>query len=242
MSKIHPADNMTVAMARLLHDNETVFHGVASQMPMTAILLAKKIHAPNLVYMSIAGGVDAFPVPLPTETTTDFCLLHNSSAYISLAEMFDLCARSKMDVAFLGGVQIDAYGRINMSVIGDFWSPKVRLPGGAGSAVVMPTAKRSILWRAKHDPKTFVSKLPFVTADGNCEFVVTPYCIFKREDGLLKVWRIFEGITIDKLKAETGFGILTTKDFTSFAEPSEKELAVLKEIDPNGARYREFQT
>lgn len=241
MQNNYLADCMTVAMARLLRDQEIVFHGVASPMPMVATLLAKKMHAPNLVYISIAGGVDSLPDVLPTETTSDFKLLEKSGAYFSLMEIFDLSARGKLDTAFLGGVQIDKHGRTNMSVIGEFWSPKVRLPGGAGSAVVMPTARKTILWRTKHDPKTFVDTLSFITAAGNTEYVVTPRCIFKREEDVLKVWQTFPGETLENIKQQTGFEVLLSQNFSDFISPTEEEQALLKSMDPAGVRYREFQ-
>ena len=240
MTTHHPADLMTIAMSRLLQDGEVVFHGVASPMPMTAVILAKHTHSPNLIYLSIAGAVDGSPAVLPTETTTDNSLLENCVSYITLTDIFDLSARGKLDTAFLGGVQIDKKGQINMSVIGDFEKPKVRLPGGAGSAVVMPTAKQTILWRTKHDVKTFVDKLSFITASGNTAYVITPRCIFKREDGLLKVWRVFEGEDLATLAKETGFEIETAVDYKQFEIPTEQELKFLELIDPKGARYREF--
>ena len=85
----------------------------------------------------------------------------------SLAEVFDLSMRGGLDVAFLSGVQFDNHGGVNASVIGDYHKPKVRLPGGAGSAVLIPTARRAILWRTKHDRRTFVDKPDFLTARGN---------------------------------------------------------------------------
>ena len=104
---------------------------------------------------------------------------------MTLTDLFDLAARGRLDTAFLSGVQIDGAGRINMSVIGDFARPTVRLPGGAGSAALMPRAKRTILWRTKHDPRVFVERLDFVTAQGNVDRVVTPLCVFRRRDGRL---------------------------------------------------------
>ena len=124
---------MAVVMARLLRNGERVFHGVASPLPMVAILLAKRLHAPTLVYLNIAGSVDPAPVSL-TKSSTGPALLAGSATLVTLADLFDLSARGELHTAFLSAVQIDGAGRINMSVIGDFDHPKVRLPGGAGSA------------------------------------------------------------------------------------------------------------
>src|SRR5215216_1117951 len=104
MRDMQPADLMAVAMARLLRDGERVFHGVASPLPMVAILLAKRLQAPNLVYLNITGSVDPSPGVLP-KSTVDPALLGGTATLVSLAELFDLSARGGLDTAFLGGVQ-----------------------------------------------------------------------------------------------------------------------------------------
>src|SRR5688572_32227073 len=128
---IAPWDMMTVSMARLLRPRETVFHGVASPLPMVATLLAKRLHAPDLTYLNITGSIDPEPESLPV-STVDPSLLAGTRSLVTLADLFDLSARGRLDVAFLSGVQIDGAGRINLSAIGPFQKPTVRLPGGAG--------------------------------------------------------------------------------------------------------------
>src|SRR5436305_1624044 len=151
---------MAVAMSRLLRNGELVFHGVASPLPMVAILLARATHAPHLVYLNITGSVDPTPEHLP-RSTVDPALLAGTRSLITLADAFDLSARGDLDTVFLSGVQIDGQGRINMSAIGHHARPTVRLPGGAGSAFLMSTANRIVLWRTRHDRRTFVDALPF---------------------------------------------------------------------------------
>lgn len=232
-------EQMAVAISRLLRDGETVFHGVASPLPMVATLLAKRTHAPNLVYLSIAGGVDAEPDALPA-STVDPALLRGARAMVTLAELFDLSARGRLDVAFLSGVQIDGAGRINMSAIGPFARPKVRLPGGAGSALLLPTARRAILWRTRHDPRVFVDRLDFVTASGNVDRVVTPLCVFRRIEGRLVVESIHPGVTPDELREATGFPIDVGPATPSTPPPTAIELAALRDIDPDRVVASEF--
>ena len=232
-------EQMAVVIARLLRNGETVFHGVASPLPMVATLLAKRLHAPDLVYLSIAGGVDAEPAALP-ETTTDPALLNGARARVTLAEIFDLSARGGLDVAFLSGVQIDGQGRVNMSAIGPYERPRVRLPGGAGSALLMPTAKRVILWRAKHDPRIFVERLDFVTAAGAVERVVTPLCVFRQGGGGLEVESIHPGVTPEQVREATGFPVEAGPETPVTPPPTEAELAALREIDPGRIRASEF--
>ena len=234
-----PWDMMAVSLARLLHPGETVFHGVASPLPMVATLLAKRLYAPSLVYLNITGGIDAEPDHLPV-STVDPALLRGTRSLVTLADLFDLSARGRLDVAFLSGVQIDGQGRINMSAIGDFARPKVRLPGGAGSAMLMPTAKRVILWRTKHDPRIFVDQLDFVTAAGNVDRVVTPLGVFMRRDGQLQVESLHPGVTPEMMRDATGFPVEVGPETPETRPPSDEELAVLREIDPGGVVRSEF--
>src|SRR5215213_7005604 len=102
-SSVGAREIMVVSMARLLRDGETVFHGVASPLPMVAILLAKRLHAPNLVYLNITGSIDPRPDRLPV-STVDPSLLRGTRALVTLTDLFDLSARGRLDTAFLSGV------------------------------------------------------------------------------------------------------------------------------------------
>ena len=235
----YASDLMAVAMARLLRDGERVFHGVASPLPMVAILLAKRTHAPNLVYVNITGSIDCEPVTLPRSTTGPQ-LLAGSAAIVTLADLFDMSARGALDTAFLGGVQIDGCGRINMSVIGDFHHPTVRLPGGAGSALVLATAKRTILWRTQHTPRSLVERLDFVTAAGNVDRLVTPLCVFRMESGGFTLENMFPGVTPEQVRAATGFEF-RLPDTVHVLEPSAAELSALSAVDPDRVRDIEFR-
>jgi glutaconate CoA-transferase subunit B len=231
---------MAVSLARLLRDCETVFFGVASPLPMVAALLAKQLHAPGLVILTIPGGVDPRPGRLPL-STVDPQLLAGATSQITLADIFDLSARGRLDTAFLGGVQIDQQGRINLSAIGDPHRPKVRLPGGAGSAALMPTAKRTILWRTRHDARTFVEQLPFVTAAGNVDRVVTPLCILRRVDGRLTVESIHPSSSADEIRAATGFPVEVGPETPATPPATEAELTALQALDPAGVVAAEFE-
>jgi glutaconate CoA-transferase subunit B len=235
---VRAADWMPVAMSRLLRNGERVFHGVASPLPMVAILLARRTHAPDLVYLNITGSVNPRPSELPRSTTAPQ-LLEGSAALVTLADLFDLSARGGLDTAFLGGVQIDGRGRINMSVIGAFHHPTVRLPGGAGSALVLPTAHRTILWRTQHTPRSLVERLDFVTAAGHVDRLVTPLCVFRMEPGGFVLESLRPGITADDVRAATGFRYRCPED-TSTLTPTAEEMQTLTEVDPLGVREVEF--
>ncbi len=233
------ADRMAVFLARQIRDGETVFHGVASALPMVAVALARRAHAPGLTYLNIPGGVDASPSRLPG-STVGVQLMEGARAQFSLIEIFDLSARGGLDLAFLGGAQIDSRGDINLSFIGDPARPKVRLPGGAGSASILPTAKRTVLWRTVHDPRSFPERCPWVTASGRVDRVVTPLCIFRKVEGRLRIESRHAGVAPGAIRAATGFDPGPAEEAPETPEPTGEERAALEAADPEGVRFLEF--
>lgn len=237
--KQYIADVMTCAMARMLEDGQRCFHGVSSHMPMVAMALARASHAPHLVHLDIAGGVN------PTSCKTDRFssagpeIYRTGTAYFPLADVFDLSMRGGLDVAFLSGVQFDGAGNVNASVIGDYHHPKVRLPGGAGSAVLIPTAKRAILWRTKHDRRTMVPQVDFVTTRGKAWRLVTPLCVFAFRNDRWEVDSIHATSSLEEVESQTGFPVVCPV-IRKTPEPTPKELALLQQVDPLNLRRIEF--
>lgn len=228
------SDYMIVSLARLLEGKKNAFHGVASIMPMIAIMLARKVHNKNLIYFNITGGVNIRDVEINLSTDGPK-LFEGSVSRFSLTDVFDLAARDKLDVAFLSCSQIDILGNINNSVIGEYSNPKVRLPGGAGSAVLLPNAHESIIWKTKHDKRSFVEKVDFVTARGNVTHVVTPLCIFKKRGSKLICDTLMPGVTEEDVQNLTAFDV----DFSCvspFKCINDKEKVYLDLIDPNFLR------
>lgn len=234
------ADYMAVAMARLLDGAANVFHGLASPLPAVAIALAKAVHNPAMTYLNITGGVD-----IPSDgieiSTCGPGFLEGTTSFFSLTDIFDLSARGELDTAFLGGVQIDRQGRINNSVIGPFAQPKVKLPGGAGSAAIVPTAKRTIVWRTRHDPRTLVERCDFVTAAGNVAAVVTPLGVLRMDGGTLKLAGWFSSTDEATLRGATGFVLESMPECGVLPDPTAAELTALERVDPRGVRFSEFR-
>ncbi len=240
------AEIMTVAMSRLLRDGELVFNGVGSLLPLLAIEVAHRLHAPDLIFLNIGGGVDARPPALPS-SSTDPSLLAGTAGIVDQPEFYQLVMRGGVDVMVMGAVQIDAAGRTNSSAIGPIARPRVRLPGGGGAAVILPTARRVILWRARHDLRAFVAKLDFVTAAGNVDRVVTPLCVLRRQrapgpaEGLLAVESLHPGVTAGAVRTRTGFPLAIPPDCPVTPPPTPDELAAIRALDPNNRRLLDFQ-
>lgn len=167
-------------LARQIRAGEITFSGVNSTLPMLACLLAKRAYDFGFTYINVAGGVEPQPVSVPL-SSSDPAIVHGSPAIFANQDFYDLCARGGLDLVYLGCAQIDAEGRTNVSAIGSWENPTVRLPGGGGAAVMLPTAKRVVTWRTDHTPRALVEKLDFVTAAGNMAALVTPLAVFVRE-------------------------------------------------------------
>src|SRR5579864_4490160 len=134
---------MAVRAARELRDGEVVFVGIG--LPNLACNLARATHAPNLVLIYESGAVGAVPDRLPV-SIGDPALVTGSLAVASMADVFQCYLQGgRIQVGFLGGAQVDRYGNINSTVIGEYAHPKVRLPGSGGACEIAIHAKRVVI-------------------------------------------------------------------------------------------------
>lgn len=227
-----PFSYLVVNLARQIRPDEIAFSGVNSTLPMLACLLAKRAYDFHFTYLNVAGGVEPVPEKIP-HSSSDPAIVAGSPAIFPNEDFYDLCARGGLDLVYLGCAQVDGQGRTNVSVIGDWHNPKVRLPGGGGAAVMMPTAKRVATWRTEHSPRTLVEKLDFVTAAGNLQTVVTPIAVFQKHNGQLALESWNPQVALDEVTKRTGF-----KFDASGAKPTApinaRERAVLSSLDPEG--------
>jgi glutaconate CoA-transferase subunit B len=233
-----PSELMAVALARTIRDREVVAQGVDSVLASLAILLAKRTHAPMLTWITVAGGVDPILAELPNSSVSP-AWLTGTRAILSNPEFYRLAMRGGVDRMFLGAAQIDQCGRLNLTVIGDRDRPRVRLPGGGGAAVLAQVVRHIVVWRTRHTPQVFVPKVDFVTAQGNVETVVTPLGVLGLEDGRLMLQARFPGVAIEEIEARTGFQV-TPRTSVPIFEPTEEELRILRDLDPDRKREWEF--
>jgi len=227
-----PFSHIVVNLARQIRPGEIAFSGVNSTLAMLACLLAKRAYDFHFTYLNVAGGVEPVPEKIP-QSSSDPALVAGSPAIFGNEDFYDLCARGRLDLVFLGCAQVDGLGRTNVSVIGDWNNPKVRLPGGGGAAVMMPTARRVVTWRTEHSPRTLVEKLDFVTAAGNLQAVVTPIAVFQKRDGRLALESRNPQVALAEVTRRTGFrfdssGARPTAPITA------RERAALASLDPSG--------
>ena len=239
---------MTVNAARLLRDGDVVFVGVG--LPNLACNLARRTHAPNLTMIYEAGVIGAQPERLPL-SIGDPSLVSGAAVVCSMYEIFAFyLQRGLVDVGFLGGAQIDRYGNVNATVIGPYNNPKVRLPGSGGSAEIAAWANRTYLI-TPHQKRRFPAKCDFVTGagflgggparkqtgvrGGGPQAVVTDIGILEPDsNGELILTALHPDKTTTEARANTGWPLKTAAPVRATAPPTPDELALLRELDPQG--------
>lgn len=230
-----PFSFIVVNLARQIRAGEITFSGVNSTLPMLACLLAKRAYDFDYTYINVAGGVEPQPVNIPL-SSSDPAIVHGSPAIFANQDFYDLCARGGLDLVYLGCAQIDAEGRTNVSAIGSWENPKVRLPGGGGAAVMLPTAKRVVTWRTDHTPRALVDKLDFVTASGNMTALITPLAVFVRAPQSGARFRLefhHPATTAEHIAANTGFSFDATHALPA-APLTRQEHEALSALDAGG--------
>ena len=244
---------MTVNAARLLRDGDTVFVGVG--LPNLACNLARRTHAPNLVMIYEAGVIGARPSRLPL-SIGDPTLVSGANAVCTMYEIFSLyLQRGNVDVGFLGGAQIDRFGNINATVIGDYFHPKTRLPGSGGSMEIAAWANRCYII-TPHQKRRFPEKVDFRTSagflggrtereatgvrGGGPQAVVTNLAILEPdESGELVLTALHPGITVDQVRENTGWELKTHATIRITEPPTVEELRILhEELDPQGIHLK----
>lgn len=236
-SMVTIADVMCMCLARELRGKQTALQGFASPLPTVAIRVAREFD-PSLVHLSASGGMNPAPKVMP-ESTEDQRLVSGASAFFTSPEAFDLAARGNLDVLFIGSPQIDRFGNMNGSVIGEWENPAVRFGGGGGSGSLLPLANEVFGWRTEHTSRSFPERVDFVTASGNLTYVVTPLCVFERYEEDLVVTQLHPGVTRDGVQSNTGWDV-SFNDPTETDLPTDREIEVLQKVDPTKVREAGF--
>ena len=247
--KYSSAELMIINAARLLRDGDVVFVGVGQ--PNLACNLAKRTHAPNLVMIYEAGVIGAEPARLPL-SIGDPTLVSGALSVVSMYDIFaNYLQRGNVDVGFMGGAQIDKYGNINATTIGDYAHPKVRLPGSGGSQEIAAWANRCYIM-TPHQKRRFPEKVEFATSAGFIDgkgaresrglrgggmlAVVTDIGILEPDDsGEMTLTALHTGRTAEEAKSNTGWDLKVTSQLKTTEEVTKKELKILREeLDPTG--------
>jgi glutaconate CoA-transferase subunit B len=252
MSVGYTADEMmSIAAARTLRDGQACFVGIG--LPSTAANLARRLHAPGLVLIYESGTLDTRPPELPL-SIGDGVLADNALAVVSVPEIFNYWLQpGRIDVGFLSGAQLDRYANINTTVIGEYGEPDVRLPGSGGAPEIAASC-REVVVVMRHRLRAFVEHVDFVTSVGYGSGPLDRHVLGLRGAGPVRVitdlgvlepdadtaelvlTRVHPGVTVERVRAETGWSLDVAADLATTAEPSDLELETLRAMRTVGER------
>ncbi|MFB8277821.1 CoA-transferase subunit beta [Nocardia colli] len=241
MTEVTSDQTMTVAAARALHGGKRCFVGIG--LPSTAANLARTTHAPELVLIYESGTLGSKPGRLPA-SIGDGILAETADAVISVPEVFNYWLQpGRIDIGFLGAAQLDRFGNINTTVIGDYRQPKVRLPG-AGGAPEIAASCGEVFVVVRQSRKSFVERVDFVTSFGHGRGggerarlglrgagptqVITDLGIMRPDDnGELVLTAVHPGVTVEQVRAATGWELKVAADLEVTDPPTAAELSAL---------------
>lgn len=238
---------MICVASRNLEDGMTVAVGTGA--PCAAAMLAQKTGSPNLIVFFEAGGV-APQLPMMPISVGDSRTFHKAVMAAGMVEMMCTCSRGQVDYAFLGGAQIDKYGNINSTCLGDYYNPKVRFPGSGGANDFASMCWRTIVMTI-HSRARFVEKCDFITSpgylsgvggreeaglpDGGPYKIITDLAVMGFDDNSrqMTLESLNPGVELEQVQAETGFDLLIPDIVGRTEPPSDRELKILREeVDP----------
>jgi glutaconate CoA-transferase subunit B len=224
---------MAVAAARKLRDGAVCFVGIG--LPSLAANLARHTHAPRTVLIYESGTIGAKPVELPL-SIGDGELAETADAVVSVPELFAYWLQGRrIDVSFLGAAQIDRHGNLNTTVIGDYDTPSVRLPGGGG-APESALGVDEVFVMVRHTTRVFVERLDFATSLGdNVRTVITDLGVLEPRDGELTLVSYHPGVTVEEATAATSWDLRVADDVRETERPSDAELTTLRGLRTKGS-------
>jgi glutaconate CoA-transferase subunit B len=240
----NPTELLICSAARLMTDNSTAFIGTG--IPMLAASLAQRMHAPNLVTIFEFGGTGAILEELPLAVGGERTF-HRALAASGICDIVETAQRGFIEYGFLGGAQIDPYGNLNSTVIGDHSQPKVRLPGSGGGNDVGSHCWQTIAIM-RHDRRRFVEKVDFITTPGYLDgpgsreraglpAETGPYRVvsnlaimgYHPENCRMTLLSTQPGISMEEVVESTGFELVLGETIEENPPPSEEELRILRE-------------
>jgi glutaconate CoA-transferase subunit B len=239
---------LAILSARQLKDGQVVFAGVG--IPLLAATLAQRLHGPGLTILFEGGVVGAFiePGKLPPSTNDQRCTIR-ANMVLGSADVLLLLQRGYVDVGFMGGAQIDQYGNLNSSFIGDPVKPKTRLPGTGGGNDI--SSLTNMIVAMKHEKRRFVENVDFITSPGWIKGgktrhdgglpcggmfrVVTDLAVFGFDETTRRLTPLAlnPGVTREQVQENTGFKLEFGADTGVTEPPTAHELSVLRALDPD---------
>ncbi len=251
---------MVVCAARQIRDGERVFVGM--RLPLLAFALAKRTHAPACIGLFENGIMRDTPAPELLYTMGDAANIAGALWATSTVNVLGLMAAGEVQSGFIGGAEVDRYGNLNTSVIGDWQRPTVRLPGSGGGADIASLAQRLTIIMP-HDRHRLRERVDFVTSPGygypdehgpagvawrqrvglprgGPSALITTLAVFTFDsssgEALLQSYH--PGTSIEQVQEQTGWPLRLAPDCAETQLPGTDELRLIRECDPQGVWTR----
>lgn len=241
---------MTIAASRALSNRDVCFVGIGA--PSAACNLARLTHAPDITLIYESGTIATKPDVLPL-SIGDPELCETALTTVSVPEMFHYWLQGgHVTVGFLGGAQLDRFGNINSTVIGDYMRPKVRLPG-AGGAPEIASCSGKVFVIMRQNARSFVPRVDFITSFGHGDggnhrqrlglrtagtsLVITDLCLMTPDPDTkeLVVTSIHAGVAPEQIKEATGWPVRFASTVSRTEPPTDAELAALRKLQARTA-------
>ncbi len=243
---------LIITCAKQIKDYENVILGVG--LPMTAGALAKAIYAPHATLMMESGIVDFEPL-VPLNHIADAHCCRGFSCAVDLFSAFTMTYRGFIDVCFLGVAQIDKYGNLNTTCIGDYYKPTLRLPGSGGAADFISYAKRTILTLRGGE---FVENLDYFTSPGYLEggdsrdktglfpqgsgpsLLLTTKGVFRFDEKTKELYlaETHPGVTVEEIKKDIPWDLKVSPAVTETEPPTDEEIDFVRNFAPTESAGR----
>lgn len=250
-----PEDLVVVSLARAFSNETRAFNGAASFIPVVAFLLARRMHAPALVWAAGSIGVDADPEAIPDSTLDARLWRRATMLQSSPHDVWSYAGTGRLNTFCFRGVQMDPYGNVNNTVIGPYESPRVRLPGGGGMADLGGIIPYTYLWSTTHDRRTFVEQLDFRTSfgwgdggedrqrlglPGGPRLCVTDLAVldFHPVSHRMRLRSVHPGVSIADVVVATDFELVIEGKVPETQAPTAQEREWLGRLDPDSMRSR----
>lgn len=228
-------DHMVKAVAEHLKDGELVYVGLNSFIPLLASFMARDLMKKKVRIAGVSESYDPPPITLSPSTGQP----STEAPVMTTVDIFDLAQRGRLDVMFFGPAQVDGELNVNISIIGDPSKPKVRLPGGAATAFLLPLAKRVFLWNVNHS-RVLVPKVDFITGTArnshNQVMLFTDLgCLsYDREERAWSLLHTFPWTNFSMIKDMTKIPILDRVEGQVVLTKEDQDF--LDQLDPQGLR------
>jgi glutaconate CoA-transferase, subunit B len=238
---------MVAAAAREIHDREIVFVGM--RLPMIAFALAKRTHAPSATGLFENGIIRDTPASQGIFTMGDPANLRNATFCGDMISVMSFLQQGKVNVGFLGAAEVDRFGNLN-TTWGERNGQTVRLPGSGGACDIACLAQRTVVILV-HDPQRLVPLVRHVTSPGNGtgdgwrraqglparsgpSAVITTMGVLRfGDDGEAFLDSVHPGVRVEDVLSSTGWSLRVADNLKLTPLPSERELAVIREMDPD---------